>query len=49
MTLMIKKLLVTSKPYTSDLNNMIAFISLYDNPVNPSQHILQCGFIDNVF
>lgn len=33
----------------SDPNNMIAFISLYDHPVNPSQHILQCGFIDNMF
>ena len=46
---MIKKLLVTSKPYTSDLNNMIAFISLYDSSVNSPQYIIQCGFIDNVF
>ena len=33
----------------SDLTDMIAYISLYDYPVNPSQHILQCGFIDNMF
>ena len=33
----------------SDLTDMIAYISLYDHPVNPSQHILQCGFIDNLF
>ncbi len=39
MTLMIKKILVTSKRDTSDLDNMIAFISLYDNSVNSSQHI----------
>lgn len=49
MTLMIKKTLVTSKPDTSNLDDMIAFISLYDNPVNSSQHILQCDFIDNMF
>lgn len=49
MTLMIKKILVTSKPDTFDLDDMIAFISLYDNTVSSSQHILQCGFIDNVF
>ncbi|MEG2637622.1 MAG: hypothetical protein RSA09_14090, partial [Acinetobacter sp.] len=43
---------IYTQPYkrdTSYLNDMIAFISLYDNPVNSSQHILQCGFIDNVF
>lgn len=47
-----KQIYIYSKPYkrdTSYLNDMIAFISLYDNPVNSSQHILQCGFIDNVF
>lgn len=49
MTRKIQKILVTSKRDTSDLNDMITFISLYDNPVNFSQHILQCGFIDNVF
>ncbi len=49
MTRKIQKILVTSKRDTSDLNDMITFISLYDNPVNFSQHILQCGSIDNVF
>lgn len=49
MTLMIQKLLVTSKQDASNLNDMIAFISLYGNSVNSSQHILQCGFIDNMF
>ncbi|WP_167515349.1 hypothetical protein [Acinetobacter dispersus] len=49
MTLMIKEILVTSKPDTSNLDDMIAFSSLYDSSVNSSQHILQCGFIDNVF
>ena len=47
-----KQIYIYSQPYkrdTSYLNDMIAFISLYDNPVNSSQHILQCGFIDNVF
>ena len=47
-----KQIYIYSQPYkrdVSDPNDMIAFISLYDNPVNPSQHILQCGFIDNVF
>ncbi|BCX73132.1 MULTISPECIES: hypothetical protein [Acinetobacter] len=47
-----KKIYIYSQPYkrdTSYLNDMIAFITLYDNPVNSSQHILQCGFIDNVF
>ncbi|WP_151683188.1 MULTISPECIES: hypothetical protein [Acinetobacter] len=47
-----KQIYIYSQPYkrdVSDSNDMIAFISLYDNPVNPSQHILQCGFIDNVF
>ncbi|ENV72495.1 hypothetical protein F946_01970 [Acinetobacter johnsonii ANC 3681] len=33
----------------SDLTDMIAYISLYDHPIDPSQHILQCGFIDNMF
>ena len=47
-----KQIYIYSQPYkrdVSDPNDMIAFISLYDNPVNPSQYILQCGFIDNVF
>ncbi|MCH7352457.1 MULTISPECIES: hypothetical protein [unclassified Acinetobacter] len=47
-----KQIYIYSQPYkrdTSYLNDIIAFISLYDNPVNSSQHILQCGFIDNVF
>lgn len=44
MKCMIKKILVASKPDTSNLDDMIAFISLYENPVNSSQHILQCGF-----
>ncbi|WP_336983991.1 hypothetical protein [Acinetobacter soli] len=47
-----KQIYIYSQPYkrdASDLNDMIAFISLYNNPVNSSQHILQCGFIDNVF
>jgi hypothetical protein len=47
-----KQIYIYSQPYkrdTSYLNDMIAFISLYDNPVKSSQHILQCGFIDNVF
>ncbi|MDM1782906.1 MULTISPECIES: hypothetical protein [Acinetobacter] len=47
-----KQIYIYSQPYkrdVSDPNDLIAFISLYDNPVNPAQHILQCGFIDNVF
>ncbi|WP_151812282.1 hypothetical protein [Acinetobacter bereziniae] len=47
-----KRIYIYSQPYkrdVSDPNDLIAFISLYDNPVNPAQHILQCGFIDNVF
>lgn len=47
-----KQIYIYTQPYkrdTSYLNDMIAFITLYDNPVNSSQHILQCGFIDNVF
>ena len=47
-----KQIYIYSQRYKRDssyLNDMIAFISLYDNPINPSQHILQCGFIDNVF
>ena len=32
----------------SDLTDMIAYISLYDHPIDPSLHILQCGFIDNM-
>ena len=44
----IQKILVTSKRDTSDLNDMITFISLYDNPVNFSQHILQCGSIEEL-
>jgi hypothetical protein len=47
-----KQIYIYTQPYkrdTSYLNDMIAFISLYDNPVNSSEHILQCGFIDNVF
>lgn len=47
-----KQIYIYSQPYkrdVSDPNDMIAFISLYDDPVNSSQHILQCGFIDNVF
>ena len=32
----------------SDLSSMIAYISLYDHPIDPSLHILQCGFIDNM-
>jgi len=47
-----KQIYIYSQPYkrdVSDPNDMIAFITLYDNPVNSSQHILQCGFIDNVF
>ena len=47
-----KQIYIYTQPYkrdTSYLNDMIAFISIYDNPVNSSQHILQCGFIDNVF
>jgi len=47
-----KQIYIYSQPYkrdSSDLNDMIAFISVYDNPINPAQHILQCGFIDNVF
>lgn len=42
---------IYSQPYkrdASDLTGMIAFISVYDNPVKPSQHILQCGFIDSM-
>lgn len=49
MKCMNQKLLVTSKNDASNLNDMIAFISLYENPVNSSQYILQCGFIVNVF
>ena len=47
-----KQIYIYTQSYKRDisyLNDMIAFISLYDNPVNSSQHILQCGFIDNVF
>lgn len=47
-----QQIYVYSQPYKRDAydtNGMIAFISLYDNPVDPSQHILQCGFTDNVF
>ena len=47
-----KQIYIYSQRYKRDssyLNDMIAFISLYDNPINPSQHILQCRFIDNVF
>lgn len=47
-----KQIYIYTQSYKRDisyLNDMIAFISLYDNPVNSSQHILQCGFIVNVF
>lgn len=47
-----QQIYIYSQPYkrdASDPNGMIAYISLYENPVNPTQHILQCGFIDNMF